>query len=486
MPIERRLGPVLYFRGADNAEWLVRALIGLEEGVDPPAAGTDLQEAQAFRLGSRLGVTIWAYDLAFPRAVADHEAAYQIGNASWIVAVPGRDRGLHIAFTACNGSEAGDLDHPVAGRNHLWDRLQDAHRVTSFHLLLQGGDQLYADPVWNKVPELARRVKNQKPDTLGPQVKQETISAIQDYYFDRYLRLWSQKELAPLLASIPSLMMWDDHDIFDGWGSHPPEWQASEPYKSVFEGARSAFRIFQLGLPPEGESDSQNNGFFSRSLSHFGWVYRVGDTGFLAPDLRSTRTKQQVMSPAAWQGFEAALDHLDGCRNLVLLSSVPLINLDLSVLERLMVWIPQQQDYQDDLRDQWQSFAHRREWTRMMSQLFLYAKRNDARILVTSGEIHLGAFGRASNGQQLIHQLISSGIVHPPPPQTFAKALSLLSRIFKPSTRGIRTHMQAIPGFGRRYLAERNWLELDLPSQAGPRARWHAEDSGISAWVELK
>ncbi|MFC4350973.1 alkaline phosphatase D family protein [Fodinicurvata halophila] len=486
MPLESHFGPVLYFRGADSTHWRVRALIGLSEEMQPPPVQIQSGVVPAKHLDTRLGLAIWCYDLEFPRLAEDHSAHYGIGEESWTVCIPGTESGLHLAFTACNGSETGNLDYPEENRNRLWNRLQDAHRVTAFHLLLQGGDQLYADPVWDRVPELARRVDGQKPDTKGPGVARETVSAIRDYYFERYVKLWSQHELAPLLASIPSLMMWDDHDIFDGWGSHPPEWQASEPYRSVYDGARRAFRIFQLGLAPEGEADPHHNGFFSKSLSHLGWVYRIGDVGLLAPDLRSTRTTSQVMSRSAWQGLEAALDHLNGCRTLILLSSVPLLNLDLTPVERLMVWFPRQQGYQDDLRDQWQSFAHRREWTRMMNQLFAYAKRNEARILVTSGEIHLGAFGRAHNERHLIHQLISSGIVHPPPPRAFASALSLLSLILRPSARGIRTRMQPIPGFGRRYLAERNWLELDLPANAGPRARWHAEESGISAWVELK
>jgi hypothetical protein len=51
------------------------------------------------------------------------------------------------------------------------------------------------------------------------------------------------------------LMMWDDHDIFDGWGSYPEEQQNSPVYRDIWEQAREHFRLFQLqaaddrGLP---------------------------------------------------------------------------------------------------------------------------------------------------------------------------------------------------------------------------------------------
>ena len=41
------------------------------------------------------------------------------------------------------------------------------------------------------------------------------------FYFTHYRQHWCSKHLADALACIPQVMMWDDHDIFDGWGSYP-------------------------------------------------------------------------------------------------------------------------------------------------------------------------------------------------------------------------------------------------------------------------
>jgi len=41
------------------------------------------------------------------------------------------------------------------------------------------------------------------------------------FYFTHYRQHWCSRHLADALACIPQVMMWDDHDIFDGWGSYP-------------------------------------------------------------------------------------------------------------------------------------------------------------------------------------------------------------------------------------------------------------------------
>ena len=69
-----------------------------------------------------------------------------------------------------------------------------------------------------------------------------------------------------------------------------------------------------------------------------------------------------------------------------------MLNLDLSWLERLHILLPGQQGYQDDLRDQWRSYAHRHEWSRFVEQLFAFAVRTGTAVAVLSGEIHLRCF----------------------------------------------------------------------------------------------
>ena len=71
-------------------------------------------------------------------------------------------------------------------------------------------------------------------------------AAVEEFYFDLYLQRWTQVEPSALLAQVPSLMMWDDHDILDGVGSYPEAQQRSPVFRGIWEQAREHFRLFQL------------------------------------------------------------------------------------------------------------------------------------------------------------------------------------------------------------------------------------------------
>ena len=316
------MGPVLFFRGQDAEGWQLSALIASAETGKPGPLVTSTAHVLPQRLASRGGHVVWRYDFAFPMEQSPCSRQYRIGERSWTVHLPGPEERLRIAFTACNGNERGDTWKDGNTRNALWLHLAEEHAREAFHLLLQGGDQLYADPIWRKVPALSEwrwlpwRKRRAAPFTP------EMAEAVADFYFESYRRLWEQPQLAPVLASVPSLMMWDDHDILDGWGSYGVELKDCLVLQGIWSAAREHFALFQLATQP----DELPEGFMAQNGQHFGWAYRIGEIGLIAPDLRSERSRRQVMGEAGWRAFTTALDGLAGCRHVVLISTVLLVN----------------------------------------------------------------------------------------------------------------------------------------------------------------
>ncbi|MDX1656876.1 MAG: alkaline phosphatase family protein, partial [Candidatus Competibacteraceae bacterium] len=208
-------GPVLYFRGMEAGHCRIGALVVLPKNHRPallyPGVG---EPVSARQLGRGPGLTAWGYDFQLPAGQPGH---YTIGARSWSVHPPGGGP-LRIAYTACNGSER-DRPGPVAPeRNERWRHLARQHEHTPYQLLIQGGDQVYADALWKEVSQLHRWCRLSWRRQLQADFTPAMAREVGDFYFRHYCWLWSQPDLAPLLASIPSLMMWDDHDIFDGWG----------------------------------------------------------------------------------------------------------------------------------------------------------------------------------------------------------------------------------------------------------------------------
>ena len=83
-----------------------------------------------------------------------------------------------------------------------------------------------------------------------------------------------------ILSSVPSLMMWDDHDIIDGWGSYAADWLESAMFQGLWSAAREHFALFQLAA----HAYDLSEGFTDRRGKQFAWAYRLGEIGIVAPD----------------------------------------------------------------------------------------------------------------------------------------------------------------------------------------------------------
>src|SRR3546814_14954218 len=111
---------------------------------------------------------------------------------------------------------------------------------------------------------------------------------------------------------------------------------------------------------------------------------------------RSTRT--DTLSP--YTTLFRSRDALAGARSgrVLLLSSVPALGPRLSWVEAVMSVTPRMEKYEDDLRDQWQSHAHREEWRRFLRLLIETHTRDTTPVTVLSGRSAERRVGKACVG----------------------------------------------------------------------------------------
>lgn len=464
-------GPFLIARGSDGMTARLSAVVAGPAGEAPPALVPDGgSPVEARTLGTIGGTSVWAYDFALP---ADRGAAgYAIGGRSWTVATD-MAGDARLGFVSCNGREQGDLTVPPARRNALWADLKAEHGRAPLHLLLQGGDQVYADDVWQAHPDLAAWHAAGERGRARMALDPAAAEAAERFYLERTLTVFGQPETAWLMARVPSLMMWDDHDIFDGWGSHAESSLDSPVGRAVFEAARRVFRMLQLGLPAEGDE---------ATLS---WHVAFPGLGIIAPDLRSERRPDTVMGADGWRAFEAGLAALADRERLLVISTVPALGPRLSLLEKVIRFVPHASKYDDDLRDQWQSRVHREEWRRFLQALVDRVRAGQG-VTVVSGEIHLATQGEllVDAEGQVIRQLVASGITHPEPPAVWAWFLGHLARLGDTPLPRHPIRMMPLPGFSGIYRAERNYMILDRTGGAWT-ARWRLEKTGWTPPVGL-
>jgi len=469
---------------------------------------------------------------------------------TWSFTVPGIGCAPRMAYVSCNGfSDPSGMrklvrpanavwedllanhDRSIRAENYLLDKEQLWHEsrthdkgLQRFHLLLMGGDQIYADSIWEDVKALKQWVGLSRSEQLEFNVSEALEQEIEAYYFGLYGKRWlpdtrrpwdavePTRDSADAMARMPTIMMWDDHDIFDGWGSYSSEMQNCDVFKTLFRYARQAFWVFQMqhalkDLPPLAENVRPNVSQvdplyepipWNERLRHdpmalplfhgqpgFSSAFRIGPVSLIVADLRTERSRTQVMGPNTWNALQNWLSTMEGgvpehpgstCQHLLFLSSVPVIHPKLTLAEGVLDIFGQDHvldSNADDLKDHWAHDDHEGERKRLLETLTRTAEQCKLRVSIVSGDVHVAAWGTAyrkdippaSNWAQ-IQQFTSSGVVHPSLSGVFERLFLFFLNDAASKVQSIdiqhKLEMMLFPGHNRYVMPARNWLALEL------------------------
>lgn len=297
----------------------------------------------------------------------------------------------------------------------LWRALGDRLPTPSFaDLMLHIGDQIYADPIYDKAvdeiqgnfQELARAERDGFKS-----LRAEWTSA----YADLYEQHWNPKEVASVLASIPNFMIWDDHDIADGWGSRATSgWDLG---RALFSAASQAYSLYQnRHNPVPGMFPLAWN---STVAPAFGYGFLVGDIGFVVPDQRTFRQTYnptsdhqtgnhailgdgQATEIAAW----LASDKARSLKVLFFVATVPLfhsspktIGLGTAIGEL-------------DALDNWIAEPNQPDLAFVLDQLFAWQRASGGQAIVLGGDVHMADVATITLGDEALVQCVSSPITN--------------------------------------------------------------------------
>lgn len=144
-------------------------------------------------------------------------------------------------------------------------------------------------------------------------------------------------------------------------------------------------------MPPRCTLPKQYSGFTAG--------YVVGGVGILSLDLRSERTLKQIVHPQSRAAIYEFLNQLQAsnasgyskCRQLLVVSSVPIMYNDLDIAEKALSLLPWQHELLDDLRDHWRSTGHMTERKELIDRLLNFASTAQCRVTFLSGDVHLAS-----------------------------------------------------------------------------------------------
>ena len=494
------LGPILGFRGCDGGVWRISVLVAAE-GVTAPK----ISVAKPGKLGALpktplksmpytgQNAALWRFDIQTRQGKSAQSVSYQVGDVQAAFHVPAKDAAPRMAYASCNGFSSMKLLKNTKDANALWKHLRARHDETPYDLMLLGGDQVYADSMWETLPELQAWAALPLQARIAKKSTATLTAEIDRFYRELYIKRWSQPAPAAMFARVPSIMMWDDHDIIDGWGSYDKALQACDVYQTLFRAAREYFSLYQQHADPA--QPASRHPLTLPGQAHFTLGCRVGPVAIVALDMRSERSGDQVLSLESWRAIYDWLDALPahdihGPRgntnridHLWLMSSIPVVHPDFALLEQALGLFPGSQELEDDLRDHWTSVPHRQERLRLIHRLLDFSAQKKCRVTLLSGDVHVGAVGVVRSvrggdpgtGTRVLNQLTSSGIVHPAPP---GMALFFLENFVGKSMsddRGVESEMVVLPGTRYHYIGARNWLALEPTPDNRYWANWHVD-----------
>lgn len=509
--------------------------IGAESATEPTLKGT----FPSTTFFNQDNVYFHRYTVELTLAAHEQVVLYQIATSpnQYQFFVPAEDKSANIAHFSCNGfSLATDTSHFTS---LLWLDVLEKHAAQHYHVMLGNGDQIYSDAVklhsealkeWMSTDSL----KNKRQTPATP----ELIAELEHFYLTHYMAwfgqgYWKGSAGATLqllfpeaMATIPSVNVYDDHDIIDGFGSYDDATMEGNVFKTVGNVAYKYYMIFQHHMSPEGDASHTEDplwilgaqpGAFIRQRNHSIFTNLGKEVALVAFDCRTERKLKQIITDSTYKRIfarmEAEITARPSTKHLVVMLGVPILYPRLVWLEMVLTSpllkplralaakgviakglvneFDGNIEVLDDLNDHWCLKHHKRERNKLIKHLIEFGASHGVRITILSGDVHLACLSRVQsrrthhirsddeaeflpeNDPRLIFNVISSAIVNAPPPDAMATLLNKRSKIHHFDH---YTDEDVVPIFGTevdgskrvnaQFLNKRNWSDLIIASQS--------------------
>ncbi|MGH9174165.1 MAG: alkaline phosphatase D family protein, partial [Vicinamibacterales bacterium] len=343
---------------------------------------------------------------------------------------PGSSAALTFGFGSCHMPFAQDDAGRISSREAdaaIYPAIRADLRRAGAQLFLLVGDQIYADQFKGV------SVRDDLPDDLSNPPPHDDLVA---RYRRVYRGFFNEPGLRGLRDTFPTLCIWDDHDIFDNWGSTA---EKTPTDYALFAAACRAYAEYQDARNPGGRPGKPP----------FSWIQRWGDIAIVGLDLRGARDYEHgtMLGATEWEWLQNWLESDDAAEvaTLFVVSGVPVAHAS-RWFTRLFDILPAR--FSASVRDRWTSTGYIASRDLLLDALVGWESRARRRqVIILSGDVHAAsAFTiRQRDGDGVIQQVTSSAMTTP---------LSLKQMFFN----RLVVHQPNL--LERRYRFERHFLSL--------------------------
>lgn len=316
---------------------------------------------------------------------------------------------------------------------HMWDRFGDELEQRNGQFILGVGDQVYVDGNSNvSIWEWLKKIRKEFMQEVRPE---DRVEVMRSWYRDIYRGYWGHRQLRNVFSRFPVYMMWDDHEILDGWGSYDAK-EKRNLLDSWWDWGDDDEKLLLLNQMYEAAKLT----YFEYEHSHnpgtpanqFDYAFTWGTSAFYVLDMRGQRdytraTDDRILGPAQMQRFKDWLGSkaVKNAESIFVISPVPVVHAMSFVVNYLDIL-----GVADDMRDEWEHESNWVERDVLLDAAFAAAEANGKSLYFLSGDVHIGAAFRMTHKKYpdaSIYQLTSSAITYDLP-WAKASALALVVR----------------------------------------------------------
>lgn len=305
-----------------------------------------------------------------------------------------------------------------------------------------GGDQVYVDTnnqedmysVWEWLAKYKNAiVENHTRDGI----LQET--ALVEYFagiYRNYYRIyWNFFNLQKTFARFPQYMIWDDHEIMDGWGSYTQA-ERKQLLNKLFQddddqvNDRIILLMFQAAKMVYLEYQHCHNPTSTVDLAidrnpdcQWDYKFAMGNYAFYVLDMRGHHDYERRTQGNALLGdlqMERFTDWLGsssvrGAEAAIIVSPVPVVHWG-ALVSKLDIG-----SSKDDIRDEWEHESNHAERKKLLDAILSYSHELKVPIVILSGDVHSASVYALENDENYPHAKVfnvtSSSISRKPAPE---------------------------------------------------------------------
>ncbi|KAJ5217179.1 hypothetical protein N7468_010187 [Penicillium chermesinum] len=459
-------------------------------------------------------VTFWRFNLEIDLSGSQQRIAYRINQGPalgfW---VPAKNQPMNIMYHTGNGFGTSVDTNAFCGPDPLWRDVLNEHQTRPFHVMIGGGDQIFNDSVitdshffseWTKIKNPAER--------YGTSFTAEFRAELEDFYLERYASWFSQGLYSLANSQIPMVNMWNDHELFEGYGSYNEDFMKSMVISGLGRIAFKYYLLFQHhSVPEETEADEPSWVLGAQPGPYIGQRSRnlfmsLGhDMILLGLDCRTERTNEEVLSEETcdliWDRCHHEINRGE-TKHLIVLSSVPVAYPRVPMLKNFMNsrkslgkagmlgGLTNRSGTVEGVEvfdDHWAGKKLKAERTYLIEDLQDLAAEKSIRVTILSGDVHLAAIGQFYSNPKLeinkdkdyryMPNIISSAIADAPETDLISDMLNKRNTVHHMDS---NTDEDIIPIFtqdvdgkarnNKRLLPRRNWCSIreNLPGTTPP------------------